>query len=200
METHNCDIKIVKGEEIVPFIPALAQLRMAVFRDYPYLYEGSKEYEENYLRVYLKSKDTIIVLVRDGEKVVGASSGMPLKLEDNAVKKPFIDADINLEDVFYFGESVLLKEYRGYGFGKRFFYEREKHAKSLNYKIAAFCGVVRPENHPQKPKDYHPLDLFWEKKGYKKMEGMQTHFSWQDIGDESETPKMMQFWMKSLSY
>lgn len=198
MDTHHCDIHIVKGEEIISFIPALAQLRMTVFRDYPYLYEGSKAYEENYLRVYLKSSETIFVLVKDGEEVVGASSGMPLKLEDDAVKKPFIEHDFNLSEVFYFGESVLMKKYRGKGFGKRFFREREKHAKDLNYTHAAFCGVVRPENHPQKPQDYQPLDRFWQKEGYRKMEEMHTHFSWKDIGDEAETLKKMQFWMKNL--
>ena len=37
------------GEEIAPALRALARLRIAVFRDWPYLYDGSLAYEEKYL-------------------------------------------------------------------------------------------------------------------------------------------------------
>ena len=40
------EIRTVAGDELVAAIPALARLRMTVFRDYPYLYDGSEAYEE----------------------------------------------------------------------------------------------------------------------------------------------------------
>lgn len=39
----------------------LARLRIAVFHDFPYLYEGTRDYEEKYLQLFLKGKDGIIV-------------------------------------------------------------------------------------------------------------------------------------------
>ncbi len=37
------------GADIARHIDAIADLRIAVFRDWPYLYEGSREYEARYL-------------------------------------------------------------------------------------------------------------------------------------------------------
>ena len=38
------------GPELEPHLDALGTLRIAVFREYPYLYDGSLEYEREYLR------------------------------------------------------------------------------------------------------------------------------------------------------
>lgn len=37
------------GTDMVPALDALARLRIAVFRDWPYLYDGTIEYERRYL-------------------------------------------------------------------------------------------------------------------------------------------------------
>jgi len=63
---------------------------------------------------------------------------------------------------------------------------------------AAFCAVVRPEDHPLRPKDYVPLDAFWQKRGYAKADGLVTRFAWKDIDRSGETEKPMQFWMRAL--
>jgi hypothetical protein len=57
---------------------------------------------------------------------------------------------------------------------------------------------VRPNDHPLRPKDYRPLDAFWTKRGYAKVENLTTTFAWKEIDQASETPKLMQFWMKAL--
>lgn len=189
-------IKVVKGEAIRPYITDLARLRVQVFRDFPYLYEGSDAYERDYLKTYLRSDESVMVLALHDDRVVGASSGMPLARETEEVKQPFREKGIALEKVFYFGESVLLKPYRGLGLGKRFFAEREKHALEHGYEITSFCAVQRPEDHPLKPAGYRPLDSFWHKQGYEKQPGMRTVFSWQDVGEEKESTKEMVFWVK----
>ena len=43
------DVKSLVGEEISAVLPDLARLRIVVFRDWPYLYDGTLEYEEKYL-------------------------------------------------------------------------------------------------------------------------------------------------------
>lgn len=190
-------VKTVAGDDIRAFIPALARLRVHVFRDFPYLYEGSDAYERQYLQTYLRSAESLIVLALYGDEVVGASSGMPLAYETEEVKKPFRDKGIPLEKVFYFGESVLLKPYRGLGLGKRFFTEREHHALKHGYEITSFCAVQRPDNHPLKPAGYRPLDEFWRRQGYAKQPDMRTGFSWRDVGEEKESTKEMVFWVKN---
>ncbi len=186
------------GDQIHSLIPALAELRIKVFHDFPYLYEGSLDYEKKYLKVYTDSSRSVLVAAFDGDQLVGAATALPLSDEADYVKEPFIKASMNLNDVYYFGESVLLKEYRGHGLGHRFFDGREAAAKKFNFKFAAFCGVQRPENHPMRPSDFRALDEFWKKRGYEKKTKLQSEFSWLDIGDNAETKKTMIYWMKPL--
>jgi len=123
------------GEAVAPYVDDLARLRIAVFREYPYLYEGDAAYEQRYLTAYARSPRSVFVLALDGGKVVGASTGLPLSDDGEAFHQPFLERGIPLEEVFYFGESVLLREYRGQGIGHRFFDEREAHAaRALGFK------------------------------------------------------------------
>ena len=45
------DVKSLVGEEMKAVLPDLARLRIIVFRDWPYLYDGTLEYEQEYLAV-----------------------------------------------------------------------------------------------------------------------------------------------------
>ena len=187
------------GKEIESVIEELGRLRIAVFRAFPYLYEGSLEYEKEYLKVYTASEKSFLFSVWEDGKMVGATTCIPLMDESEEVHEAFDIAGLNKENIFYFGESILLPQYRGRGLGKRFFEEREAHARSFNtFEFTCFCGVVRPENHPLRPKDYVPLDEFWKERGYEKQENLKSWFEWQDIDEQVSSPKTMVYWMKKL--
>jgi GNAT superfamily N-acetyltransferase len=198
LETANLEISELIGTEIAPAIAALADLRMRVFRDWPYLYDGSLEYEAQYLRTYQQCPQSLIVLVKDADRVVGASSALPLSAETAEFQQPFLE-QFDVSKMFYLAESVLLPEYRGRGLGVEFFKRREAHAQRLGgFTHATFCAVERPNDHPLRPADYVPLDAFWQKRDYNRHPELQTRYSWQDLGETLETPKTMTFWLKSL--
>ncbi len=185
------------GKALERHIPDLARLRIEVFRDFPYLYDGDFEYEKKYLQTYLDCPESVIVLAFDGDEVVGASTAMPMKHETAEIQKPFIENGYNLDEVFYCSESVLNKNYRGLGIGVRFFEEREAHAAELGgFKHITFCCVERPAEHPRHPADYVPLDAFWNKRGYVKHPELHTSYVWKDLDDTEETAKPMTFWLK----
>lgn len=186
------------GEEITAALPALAALRIAVFRSYPYLYDGDLDYEESYLRAYAESRGAIMVGAWDGDRLVGAATGAPM--EDHAAEfgAPFAAAGYDLAEIFYCGESVLLPQYRGQGVGHAFFEHREAQGRALGRRLSCFCAVVRPDDHPAKPADYSPLDAFWKKRGYAPIPGLIAHFGWKEMGQAEETQKAMQFWIRTL--
>ncbi len=189
----------LKGGDLHAALPDLARLRIAVFRDWPYIYEGTLAYEQNYMSKFAASDGALIVAALDGDRIVGAATASPMVGHADEFAEPFRARGYDVSRIFYFGESVLLGDYRGQGIGVAFFDEREKHARSFGaYTHATFCGVVRPDNHPLKPENYQPLDAFWRKRGFQKMDGMIGYFSWLDIGDTHETSKPMQFWIKAL--
>lgn len=193
-------IERLTGTQIVPALDDVARLRIAVFADYPYLYDGSLSYERDYLSALAEADRAVLVVARDETgAVVGASTGMPLALEHEAFKAPWRDRPPGVDQVFYFAESVLDPAWRGHGVGHRFFDEREAHAHSFgDYTHACFCAVVRPPDHPAKPAGYRPLDDFWRKRGYHPVEGAVAHYAWRDRGDAHDTEKPLQFWMKPL--
>ena len=74
----------------------------------------------------------------------------------------------------------------------------EKAAQAAGFSRCVFCAVVRPADHPARPADYTPLDAFWAKRDYARIEGLVTGFSWRDVGEAEETVKPMEFWEKRL--
>lgn len=185
----------LRSGEITPWLDALGGLRIRVFRDYPYLYEGSLEYERDYLKIYQNARDSLVVIVTDDAgNAVGATTCLPLSEEGPEFQEPFLNAGIDVNDVFYFGESILLPEWRGKGIGKLFFDLREAHARKLGYPVTSFCAVDRPADHPLRPNGYRPLDTFWESRGYQKQPDLKATFVWKEIGEENESPKTLTFW------
>lgn len=187
------------GSEIASVVEDLGKLRIAVFRDYPYLYEGTLDYEKDYLQTYVKAPRSFLFAVYDGKEMVGATTCIPLTDETADVRQPFEKANFDLNSVFYFGESILLPAYRGLGLGHRFFDEREAYAHSFGtYSVTCFCAVEREENHPAKAHDYRPNDAFWTKRGYLKDPSLQSSFEWPDIGQTHSTAKEMVYWKRSF--
>lgn len=192
-------LDVLRGEDLARAIDDVARLRIAVFRDWPYLYDGDLSYERSYLQSYLESERSVVVGAFDGDELVGASTGAPLADHAEDFASAFKGADLALEDVFYCAESVLLPQYRGQGLGHWFFDLREAHAKELDFAVSAFCSVQRPDDHPAKPQNYRDLHDFWRKRGYQPMPGVVASFSWRDVGDTEETRKPLQFWSRNLT-
>ena len=199
MDIHQLELKQVTGLNIKKYLDQIGELRIQIFREFPYLYDGNKEYEKEYLQKYLETDDSLALLLFDGNNLVGCSTGIPLEDESSAFRDPFLKAGIDPQKVFYCGESVLRKEYRGLGIYKHFFTEREKHARKLGrFDLITFCAVVRPNDHPLKPENYEPLDPVWKKYGYSKNPSLKAKFAWKDLNESEETEKEMVFWTKPL--
>lgn len=197
MTTH-IRIEAMTGAALEAALADVARLRIKVFRAWPYLYDGDLEYEQSYLQSYRDSDRAVVVGAFDGGRLVGASTGAPLSDHADDFAAAFAGTGIDLTDVFYCAESVLLPEYRGLGVGHGFFDAREAHARKLGFPKCAFCGVQRPADHPLRPADYAPLDPFWKKRGYAPLPGAVAHFSWKDIDQQAETEKPLQFWTRDL--
>jgi GNAT superfamily N-acetyltransferase len=192
-------IEALTGARLKAHLPDVARLRIEVFRDFPYLYDGDLDYEARYIASFAASPNALVVAAFDGDAVVGASTAAPMATQMTEVTEPFRAGGEDLSRYFYFGESVLGRAYRGAGIGVRFFEERERHARGCGAEIATFCAVVRAGDHSARPKDYVPLDAFWKRRGFEPAPGVFCQISWKEVGADDEWPKVMQFWTKRLS-
>lgn len=192
-------VKAVSGADLEPYVDALGGLRIAVFREFPYLYEGTLEYERSYLRTYVRAGKSRVVLAFSDGQLIGATTCLPLVDEAVAFREPFERAGIPVETVCYFGESIVLPHYRGKGLGKFFFQHREAHARRLTgIRTAAFCAVDRAANHPLRPAAYRPLDAFWNGRGYTRRPELRASFDWVERGGSLPTQNTLTFWTKAL--
>ncbi|MQX37790.1 GNAT family N-acetyltransferase [Roseospira navarrensis] len=193
-------LRTLTGADLDAHLDDLARLRIAVFRAFPYLYDGDAAYERRYLRTYVETPGGVLVAALDGDRVVGAATGVPLVGEPDDVRRAVADGGLDVAATFYFGESVLLPAYRGRGLGVGFFEAREAHARALGGMThAVFCAVERPADHPRRPADYVPLDAFWRRRGYAPLPGARCAFSWRDLDEPAESPKPMAFWVRRLA-
>ena len=185
-----CDLRVQ--------LDALAFLRIAVFEDYPYLYAGDIEYERKYLSQFAQAKGSILVAAYADDRLVGAATASPLESQKPELCELFAHRDYATDRMFYFGESVLLPEFRGNGIGHRFFDGREAAAREAGATHATFCAIVRDDDDPARPDDYRSLEPFWRKRGYEPQPGLQMPLSWEEHGSTGEIDHTMQFWLGAL--
>lgn len=194
------EIRLLHGAAIAPYIDDLARLRLTVFREFPYLYDGTLEAEAEYFATHASSGRSLVVLALDDGQVVGASTGLPLMDVAPAFQQPFLVQGRDPASVYYFADSMVLPQYRGQGLGVRFFIERESYAHKLaEFDCCAFCAVERPGAHPRRPSHYKPLHGFWRNRGFLHDPSLRTQYAWRDVDEQASSDKILSFWLKGLS-
>ena len=192
------EVTTLEGDALREALPDIARLRIQVFREWPYLYDGDLTYERKYLSSLAEAEGAAVVVARDGSRIVGAATGGPIREMEPVWAAAFEPSGIPLATTFYCAESVLDPAYRGQGIGHRFFDLREAQARRLGMAHSCFCAVRRPEDHQAQPTGYRSLEAFWRKRGYAPLPGIVASYAWPDVGERTESVKMLQFWSRDL--
>src|ERR1700722_3489588 len=149
----------VMGQEITPYVQEITDLALTVYRDYPYLYEGTVDEYYPAIEHYTHSSDGIACLFFNNNQLVGAAIGMPMNEMRDKYKLPLVNArpEENFDQLFYLGELLLLKEYRGQGLGKQMYLEFENTVRELAFTKICFCKIDESEQNPLAPENYKSL-------------------------------------------
>ena len=185
-------------QERLAAIPSLSDLRIRIFRGWPYLYDGTADYEAAYLAEFISEPNAVLIVATDDDAVIGAATASPMAGQKPEFQLPLRAYGLDVARIFYFGESVLLPDYHGQGIGHQFFDAREAAARAAGAVQASFCAVIRPDDHPMRPDAPRDLMPFWRARGYAPLEGLTTMLKWQDLGEADDSPHQMQFWMRDL--
>lgn len=197
-EIDRSKLVVERASPDAAVLGALARLRIAVFRDWPYIYDGSLAYERSYLAAFLADPAAVVIVASIGGEPVGMATASPLAGQPDAIAAPLARHGLPVDGTFYFGESVLLAEARGLGIGHAFFDQREAAARSAGATHAAFCAVVREPGHPLAPADPRDLAPFWRRRGYAPLAGVTAPMEWKDRDQPRSTVHTMQFWARAL--
>lgn len=188
-------IDVYIGKEIEPFLDLLSEWRVKFFKEPPYLYVGTIESDKEHTRDYLVDERSTVAIARSEDQIVGISTGIPLNSQSNFIKvlqSLFRSNHKDPSSYYYFGEVMILPEYRGQGLTRKLFKAQEKLAVQWGYQNAALLTVVR--------ENYFDLDNMWQHLGYTKTE-MELIVNWPTIqkdGSVRNSDNRMPVWIKKL--
>jgi len=190
--------QLLTGTDIAGALDDLATLRLDIFPEYPYLYQGLRENEFKYLGTYAEAPDACVILAHEEDAVIGAVTGMPLIHEDAQMLDAFAGTAFQLNETYYVGELLFRPAYRNCGLGQKLLAQLESHIRSVGRYFKLTCATVeRPDDHPLRPRDYIPITTFLARTGYVRLPGVTTHFTWCET-DGIKRDHTMQFWSKEL--
>jgi GNAT superfamily N-acetyltransferase len=193
-------IRTYTGQAISQVATPFRWLQRTVFSEWPYLFGGNSAGGQAYTNRYTLVPRAALFLATAGGEPVGAATCMPLEEESANIQAPFLERGWNPRRFFYFGEGIVLKEWRGRGLGVRFFALRESHARATSTAdYTVFCSVRRPADHPLRPESPASNDRFWRHRGYVPLPGVSCVMHWTDHGEIDRSPHTLDFWIKSLS-
>lgn len=199
MNDNTMPEQLLTGAAIAGVLEELATLRLDIFREYPYLYQGRREDELIYLGSYAEIPDACVILAHDGAVVIGAVAGMPLIHEDARMMDAFAGTTFLLNEVYYVGELLFRPAYRNCGLGQNLLARLEGHLRACGrYRQLACATVERPDAHPLRPFDDIPITRFLARTGFTRLPGITTSFIWRET-DGVKRDHPMQFWSKELS-
>lgn len=191
-------MNLLSGPAIEECLEGMATLRIEIFREYPYLYDGKRKDEITYLRHYAAAEGACVLTVVDDGTIVGAATGIPLSAEDRALVKSFANTIYLVEEIYYVGELLFYPSYRKSGLGTGLVALIEEHVRSLGkYNYLTCATVVRPDDHPLRSPDYIPIDIFLARTGFTRLPNISTSFNWLEI-DGGKRDHLLQFWIKDL--
>lgn len=191
---------VLKGKELLSNIPELTKLRLTIYREYPYLYEGDPLFEESYVSLFANSSDALLIVAKVGNRIVGALSGLPLDSAQKEIQDVFLASKMKLKECYALCDVVVLKEYRNRRVATILYEEFANQLRKMKrYKKVVLWQIVRAQDDPKRPNDYFSPDNFFGKQGFKKHPEYTCVLRWKEISEKEERAHRFEFWLKDLS-
>lgn len=196
-------IEVYVGKDSLDYIETISKLRIEIFKEYPYLYKGDLAYENNYMQGYTQDKRAMIVIAKVDGVLAGVSTGIPLISDSEIVadaKKCFSQQDVEIGDYYYYGEVIVLPEFRGMSLTTKLYEAQNELVKSWGYKHVCILTVVREPDHPLKPNNYVSKDKMWEHLGFFRRK-LTVDYHWPTIQPDKSVQNVnntLEFWAKDL--
>lgn len=192
-------LEVLRGKELLSNISKLTKLRLAIYQEYPYLYEGNSAFEESYLSLFANSNESMLIIAKDNHQIIGAISGLPLDMAQKEIREVFIQSEIEIKDYYALCDVIVLKQYRSKGVGSILCEEFLKQLqKKKRYKKLVLWQIVKAPDDPKRPKSYFSPDGFWQKLGFIKNPGLMCFLKWIEISETKESSHRFEFWLRDL--
>jgi predicted GNAT superfamily acetyltransferase len=196
--------QVFKGNDIRPYINTVANFRIKIFREYPYLYDGNFEYEEKYLQGYASNPNSLLILVTENNETIGVATSLPLESDSDIlsdVEKLFLAQAYKPEDFYYLSEIMIKPGCRHRGIAKKIYQIRVNKALENGFKYLCFAAIIKSKDDPNKPESYFNPAPMWKAMGFVPHDSITIEYNWPTIqsnGNSIDKPHKLKFWIKPL--
>lgn len=197
------ELKLLTGQDIKPVIGFVAQKRLDTFCEYPYLYEGTMEYERAYLENFsIPENNAAIAMAYYNQKAIGFVTAIPL-IHAEIVQEslPSLENEgINTKKCFYISEGIVDQEHRKQKIALRLYGLIKKYAHEKGFTIESVLNESH-EEHPLKPKNYIDINnTFIAHGAVKTITTLKAIWpTFQVDGSVKEQEHVLQYWVKNLN-
>ncbi len=191
-------VEAFKGKQGKKFSADIIRFYITMFKEFPYLYDGSYEVEKEEKDYFYTSDCSLTLIVFDQDEIVGVSRSILLSeyLED--LEFSSASEDFNQTDYMYIAEVMIKEQYRGQGLLRLFFDYHEQFAREQKCSYSLFATVVRPVDHPLRPVDYRSLEPLWKHFGYTTLSEPKMILAWKQIDTEKLVDNQLDLWCKKV--
>lgn len=204
MQTQATDysIKVVTGTELQTVRDFFVQQRIAVFREYPYLYRGSYDEGYAYFDWFSRLPQSAAAVAYEDQTVVGFLAGTDFTDFDEHFAgsiELFNSAGLHAQLYYYLSEAIIAPEHRGNRIFIQLASALAQHAAMLGYQKLCFVHEEHA-THPLKPDNYKDLPPLFLRFGCRPT-SLVMRFSWNTIqpdGTAEAQEHTMNYWIKDL--
>lgn len=194
------EYKMFFGAKIAEHAHVISPL-LSIYGEWPYLYQQSDPLEDiDYIMDrYAKQTDSVVCIAYNGPKAIGVAMGVPLTQAPPHYRDAFPENE-RRPDIFYWGELVVLKEYRGKHVAHEMYTRMAAHILG-KYKAICFASLEREDNYKLahlKPAHEASLDSLWKRLGFEKRPDIKMQGKWTVLGDSEDSLHDMFYWWKKL--
>ncbi|WP_158996528.1 GNAT family N-acetyltransferase [Pigmentibacter ruber] len=129
-------------EEKKKMLHYFAALRIIYFRDFPYLYAGSFEYELCYLQNYLDDPNSVFITIQKENQILGFAAGgsfANLASSFGNVADKFRMQGFEPQKLFYIGEVIVRSSSAGEIYGAKLFKKLVHFSLDYHFEGVVFC-------------------------------------------------------------
>ena len=197
------DIQVYDGASLTPGIAILTEFRLRSFREFPYLYAGTEEGEQEHMTGYIANPTARLLLARDtdfDEKVVGVAIGTLLSTETEILRQmgePLRNLGIVPEEFYYLGEMIFVPGYWRRGIGRQMLEVLKAAGREQGANRFGFLAVFREPNDSRRPAGHIDSGVIFRRFGFENTNIFVT-FDWTTIhadGRVAKSSNRLSFWV-----
>lgn len=192
-------LTIRSGADLATTLEKVVEMRLRLFSEYPYLYVGTQEIEQEYFESFQAKSGAMVVEAFEDGIFAGLATAIPLgqdKYVLSRVKPILSEAGLDPREAFYLSELLVEPPFQGRGVGKALFESLRAEGKRRGFAHCCLMAVDRPLDHPSRPRHFGMPVPLWAKAGFKPLKG-RAFFQYPTRlpgGDVADIPNPMELW------